>query len=302
MSDRMRRRPRVRTQQVATSPDIRLVRLLIAASLTLLALLAPRIAAAQEDWRTISRSREISGEQALRVDIEYAAGQLTLAPAPRGTLYRANMRYDASLFEPRIDYSGNRLRVDVEGTNVRGRNIKGGHLDLKLSPDVPVDLDLQFGAAEASIDLGGVRIRNADIGTGASVTTMTVSSPNLDTCRVLKIQVGAAQFTANRLGNLNAERLEVEGGVGEVVLDFTGSWRTNMNASIDMGLGSLTLRVPRSLGVRVTKGGIFSSFDSQGLVKRGDTFYSENWDKASRQLSLDLQAALGTIKVVWVDN
>jgi len=286
----------------ATSAQLQRTRLLIAASLTLLALLfAPRFAAAQ-DWRTMSQSRGISGEQQLDVEIEYAAGQLTLAPAPRGTLYRANMRYDATAFTPRMTFAGNRFRVGVDGGNVRGRNLKSGTLDLRLSPDVPVDLDLEFGAAEANIELGGLRIRNAHIATGASSTTLTVSAPNLDTCRQLTIQVGAAKFEANRLGNLNAQRLEVEGGVGEIILDFTGTWRTNMNATVEMGLGSLTLRVPRSLGLRVHKEGLLASFDSQGLVKRGNTYYSENWEKASRTLSLDLQAALGTIKVVWVDN
>lgn len=275
--------------------------LIIATGLTLLAMLAPRLAAAQ-DWRTTSQSREIAGEQSLTVDIEYAAGQLTLAPAPRGTLYRANLRYDANAFTPRIAYAGNRLRVGVEGSNVRGRNLKSGHLDLRLSPDVPVDLDLQFGAAEATIDLGGLRIRSADIATGASSTTLNVSSPNLDTCRELSIHVGAAKFEANRLGNLNAQRIEVEGGVGEIVLDFTGAWRSSMTGKIEMGLGSLTLRVPTGLGVRINKGGFLASFDSQGLVKRGDTYYSENWDKASRTLSLDVQAAFGSIKVVWVDS
>jgi hypothetical protein len=286
----------------APSPDVRRLRvLLLATGLTLLALMAPRLVAAQ-DWRTTSQSREIAGEQSLRVDIEYAAGQLKLSPAPRGTLYRANLRYDASAFTPRIAYAGDRLRVGIEGSNVRGRNLKAGHLDLRISPDVPVDLDMQFGAAEATIDLGGLRIRSAEIATGASSTTLNVSSPNLDSCRELSIHVGAAKFEALRLGNLNAQRIEVEGGVGEVLLDFTGAWRSNMTGKIEMGLGSLTLRVPTSLGVRITKGGFLASFDSQGLVKRGNTYYSENWDKASRTLSLDVSAALGSINVVWVDS
>ena len=76
-----------------------------------------------------------------------------------------------------------------------------------------------------------------------------------------------------------------------------------MDASvdIDMGLGSLSLRVPRGLGVAVTKKGVLASFDSQELIKRGNTFYSDNWDKASNRVTFTIDAALGSIRMVWVE-
>jgi hypothetical protein len=116
------------------------------------------------------------------------------------------------------------------------------------------------------------------------------------------MEVGAAQFRAEGIGNLNAERLSLSGGVGEVTLDFTGQWRTNLTADIQMGLGSLTLRVPEELGVRVRKGGILAGFDSQGLVKRGDVYFSENWENAEHRLTINVDAALGSIRLAWVDG
>jgi len=70
--------------------------------------------------------------------------------------------------------------------------------------------------------------------------------------------------------------------------------------SIDMGLGSLELRFPEGLGVRLTKDSFLASLDSEGLVKRGDAYYSLDWDRADRKVSIDLDAAFGSIKVVWV--
>lgn len=264
---------------------------------------APASAAAQ-DWRTLSRSRAVSGEEALRVDIGYGAGQLTLRPAAAGVLYRANMRYDAQLFEPSVDYDEGRLDIGVEGRKggVSGRNMKGGNLDVLLSTDVPVDLELKFGAAEAELDLSGLRLSRARISTGASKTRLSVSTPNPVLCRSMELEIGAAQFEATGLGNLRTERLRVSGGVGEVTLDFSGRWDTDMVADIDMGLGALTLRVPRGLGVRVRKDGLLAGFDSQGLIKRGDVYFSENWDQADRRLTVNLDAALGTIRVAWVDG
>ncbi|MGH7506205.1 MAG: hypothetical protein ACRELX_11165, partial [Longimicrobiales bacterium] len=215
----------------------------------------------------------------------------------------ANLRYDADVFRPVASYENGRLRVGVDGSgNVKGRNLKSGHLELRLGTGVPLALDLEFGAVEADLDLGGLRIREAEISTGASQTTLRVSEPNPVVCQSFRIEVGAAQFRASGLGNLNAERLSVSGGVGEVVLDFTGEWRNDMAADIEMGLGALTLRVPRGLGVRVQKGGILAGFDSEGLVKRGDAYFSEDWDGADRRLTINVDAALGSIRMDWVND
>jgi hypothetical protein len=275
------------------------MRIVIALTLTSLALLLPAIAAGQE-WRTITSSRAMSGEDLLHVDLEYGAGRLDIGPGSAGTLYRANVRYDAHAFTPRVNFRDNRLQIDVEGNEVKGK-VKSGNLDLRLSPNVPLNLELKFGAVEANIDFTGLRVRRSEISTGASKTTLRVTRPNQERCERFALHVGAAAFHAIGLGNLNVEHLSVEGGVGEVLLDFTGEWRADMHADVQMGLGALTLRVPRGLGLRVQKKGFLASFDSQELIKRGDAYFSENWDEADQKLTVDLQAALGSIKVVWVN-
>jgi hypothetical protein len=279
----------------------RILRVAIAVTVTMLALLAPRIAHGQ-DWRTMTASRQLAGENALRVDVEYGAGHLKLGPATGGMLYRASIRFDADAFRPKVAYSDGRLRIGMEGGNVRGRNLRDSRLDVLLTPDVPVDLRIAFGAADANVELGGLRIQRAHVQTGASRTTLNVSSRNLTECEEFEIEVGAASFEANHLGNLNAKQVTVHGGVGEVTLDFTGDWRQDLSGTIAMGLGTLTLRVPRGLGVSVEKGGMLSSFDSQGLIKRGNVYYSENFDSAPHKLKLDIEAALGSIRVEWVDS
>lgn len=277
------------------------LRFALALALTALALLAPGFASGQ-DMRTVSKSRQFNGEDLLRVDVEYAAGQLSVGPAAPTELFRAVLRYDADGFEPRLDYSGNRLRAGIEGGEIRGKNLRSAHLDMKLGPRAPIDLRLAFGAAEANIELGGLRIRNAEIQTGASKTTLRVSHPNPDSCRRISIQAGAARFEAIGLGNLNTRRFQLEGGVGEMILDFTGQWRGDTHGTVEMGLGTLTIRVPRGLGVRIRKDGLLAPFDSEGLMKRGDAFYSDGFERAPHKLTLDVEAALGSIRVVWVDN
>jgi hypothetical protein len=264
-------------------------------------LLGAATPALAQDWRTITSLRQFRGEELLEVEVEYGAGNLFITPAPGNSLYKATLRYDANTFKPRTQYADGRLRVGLEGGSIKGRNMKSGRLDLTLGNRVPLDMNLKFGAVRANVELGGLRVRQLHIATGASDTDLTVSSLNPEPCSNIDIEVGAAEFTASGLGNLNCETIKVAGGVGGVTLDFNGSWRVNSTVDIDMGLGSLELRVPRGLGVSVTKKGVLASFDSQELVKRGNTFYSENWDTATNRVTFTIDAALGSIRMVWVE-
>jgi predicted membrane protein len=128
-----------------------------------------------------------------------------------------------------------------------------------------------------------------------------IARPNRIACEELKLEVGAASFEANGLSNLNCAKLNVQGGVGEVILDFSGKATRDMKADIQMGLGSLTLRVPRGVGLQVTKEGLLATFDSQGLVKRGNTYFSEDWKSAAQHITLNISAAFGSIDVKWSD-
>ena len=140
-----------------------------------------------------------------------------------------------------------------------------------------------------------------EIETGASQTLIDISEPNPETMSRASIDVGAAEFTILNLGNLNAEVIEIDAGVGEIELGFTGDWQQDTRVSVDMGLGSLVLRFPRGLGVRLLRDTFLTSFDSEGLVKHGDTYESLDYEDAEHQITVDIDAAFGSVRVAWVN-
>ncbi len=270
----------------------------------LLALTLAQAASAQ-NWRTVSSARQTQGnESALDVNVEYGAGRLRLSAAEQPFLYRLEARYDSDRFTPIMQYNADagRLRVGMEG---RGRTRGGGEqarMAVSLSRDVPMELKLQFGAGEADLDLGGLSLRNLQVSTGASETRISFDQPNRLPAEHVRFEAGAASLRVNGLGNARAARYSFQGGVGETTLDFSGDWNRSATASAELGIGSLTLRFPRNLGVRITKSSFLTSFDSSGMVKRGNAFYSRNWQTAPHKLSLDVSAALGSIQVEWTDR
>jgi hypothetical protein len=258
------------------------------------------------DWRQFSTQRQPAGEEQLAVEVEYGAGRFSVGRAETHTLYSVDMRYDAEIYRPTTHFADGRLQVGVEGGSgsgrMRGRNLGDGYLRLGLSPDVPTSLDLRFGAAVADIELGGLPLSEVSIQTGASETRITVSEPNPLDAGTVTIEAGAAKVQVRNLGNLNARTINIAGGVGDITLGFSGEARQAMSANISIGMGSLTLEMPRGLGVEVRRTGVLSAFDGQELVRRGDSYFSEDWESATRRLTVNLNAAVGRVRVKWIDD
>ncbi len=267
------------------------------------ALLLQPLALSAQTWRDFTVSRVRSGEPTLDVHIEYGAGEFDLVAADDPELlYRMDLRYDEDRFQPRAEYRDGVLELGVESTRRRinvGRSSKG-QMDVELARGVPMSLRVEIGASRADLDLGGLSLRDARISTGASQTLVDVSEPNPIPMDRVELTAGAAEFTARRLGNLNAQRIVVDAGVGEVSLDFTGEWRSSADVEVDMGLGALELRLPRGLGVSLEKDSFLASLDAQGMVKRGESYYSVDWDEAEHRIRITVDAAFGSIRVVWV--
>ena len=262
-----------------------------------------------QSWRTVSSSRQVLNEKALKVEVEYGAGRLVVTPADRPLLYEFQMRYDESQTTPVTEYDRERgtLRLGMRSRD-RERGIRVNRVreesraDLHLSREVPMDLGLEFGAGEADIDLGGLSLRSLRVATGASDTRIGFRAPNRIPAEEVRLEAGAASFEATELGNTRAQRFVFKGGVGETVLDFGGAWDRNATAEVSMGIGSLTLRFPRDLGVRIVKDSFLTSFDGSGMVKRGGAYYSRNWESARNRLTVEVEAAFGSIDVDWIDR
>jgi hypothetical protein len=278
--------------------------LLLASAAVVLAAAAPLRA---QTWRTLTSARQRHGETQLTVNVSYAAGEFRLRAAPSGTLYQMDLRYDEDRFTPVREYDAAAARLSV-GVRVahddnitldRKRDGPIPSLDLDLSPDVPLTLNLDLGAVRARVDFGGLALRSVRYRTGASESTLRFSRPNPEPCSTLQMEAGAAAFHAWSLGNANCRMIRFDGGIGDVTLDFGGAGRGTTQAELRVALGALTLVLPRDAGVAVRVSRFLASFERSGFVKRGDTYYTPGYDTASRRIVIDVTAAFGGVNVVW---
>jgi hypothetical protein len=271
----------------------------------LLGTLAACHSADAQRMRSTTSARQLQGETRANVQLTYGAGRLRVSPARGDLLYRMELRYDDEQFRPVTEYdrAGGKLKLGVESREHRGRHHGSNdqHATIELTPRLPLELSLAFGAGEADVELGGLALQDVHLQTGASRTNISFASPNRVAARRVKVDAGAAEVRVSGLGNTRSPRFEFSGGMGETTLEFGGAWTRSATAEINMGVGSVRLRIPRSLGVRIVRDSFLSSFDAGGMVKRGNAWYSRNYDQAQYKLDISIHAAVGSVEVDWID-
>lgn len=256
-----------------------------------------------QTWRTLDVSRQLRDSSEHRVRVRYAAGRFSLRPTSDPVLFAMQLRYDDERTRPVHDYNpGSRIAtLGVDGQSVRWvRNMDDknlGEMRLQLSESVPLDLELELGATHARVDVGGLSLNSLRIETGAADAVLDFSAPNKSRLRSLDIDLGAAGFVITNLGNANVSNIRVQGGVGSVDLDFGGAIKQDVNVDANVALGKLALHVPADVGVRVEVQRVLASFDHPGLYKRGNAYYSSNWDESRVRMRVHAQTVFGAIEI-----
>jgi Cell wall-active antibiotics response 4TMS YvqF len=279
------------------------------AAILALALCLGAGSASAQDLRAFTTFRQLHGETRLRAELDYLAGGLRVAPGRATELYRMDASYDAARYLPTSDFDAARGAVSLGlqpagdgGIRVVSRRQLRQDANVAFAPTVDLDLDITLGAVDADLELGGLSLSELTMQAGASQAVVRFSQPNRSRCRSAQITAGAAEVTMLGLGNSRCDRIDFEGGMGKVTLDFAGAWTSSSRVEVKMALGELTLRLPRRVGVRIALDRFLASFEPAGLVRSGDGFESPGYERAERQLDIAVTTAVGGVQVEWVDE
>ncbi len=256
--------------------------------------------------RDFEYSRPLRGERELKAHVEFAAGRLVIGPGSSTQLYQMRLQYDAERFRPvgGFDAAGGEVRLGVEG-NGRG-GIHVGRRDalpqtatFQFAKSVALALELSLGAAEGDLELGDYRITGLDLKSGASRLAVSFGSPNPARCRTASVTAGAGEVIITHAGNSGCTSWDISGGVGAVMLGLDGAWPTDALLHLNVAVGGVTLQAPHGFGVRVTMSGFLASFSGSEFSKSGKVYTSAGYDRASRKIDVQVNSALGGVKVEW---
>jgi hypothetical protein len=173
-------------------------------------------------------------------------------------------------------------------------------LKLRFTDDIPIAFDLELGAGRGDFNLTGLQVKDLKISTGASSVEMRCDIPNPISADNIRIESGVSKFTATNLCYTNFRKLKFSGGVGAYRLDFGGDLHQDASAKIEVGLGSVSVSVPKSMATRLLyDASFFSSFDLDddfSKVKSG-TYETDNFVPSQNKLTIQIESGLGSVKV-----
>jgi hypothetical protein len=283
-------------------------RMVAAAAAGVVVSLAVTSPAGGQTWRTIDASRQARDTNAVAAHIEYAAGKFDLKPAAGPLLYAANVRYDADRAEPVADFDA-ASRVISLGVHLRGMHLTNvddehdaGSMHAELSGAVPIDLSLELGAVEADLQLGGLRLTDLSLRSGAADVTARFDQRNREQLRSMTLQIGAADVKLLDVANSGVSRIVAEVGAGSLSIDLGGALQHDVDITATLAIGGLKLNVSPDVGLFVDEKTVLGSFHKDGFTKRADGWYSDGYDKAARHVRVHLHAFMGGLELSRVQR
>jgi hypothetical protein len=193
-----------------------------------------------------------------------------------------------------------REETDHEKKWLQFGSLRGNAWDLRVSDAIPVAFDLELGVGKADIDLTGLQVKDLTLSAGASDVEVSFDQQNTVTIENMNIESGVSKFTGRNLGNANFRKFRFEGGVGSYTLDFSGKLQTECDVDVEIGLGTLTIVVPKQLGAKIIyEKSWLSHLDCGSDFKAAgeDQYVSNNYPTATGRMNIRIQSGLGNVKI-----
>lgn len=221
--------------------------------LALLALVAGCMQVTTDELMSEERAIELAAADMIDADITMGAGQLTIGGGadPETALF-ADFTYNIEDLRPQVDYN-----VAGDGTgqlNVQQPDTVAGPFgedlqydwNLQFNEQVPIDLSVNLGAGESTLDLGSLDLAGLDMDIGAG--DVIIDLRNVTTGIDASIDGGVGRLQVQLPHDIGV-RVEVNGALGEVVVNgLTEQGGAYVNEAYDSTAETLNLTINGGVG------------------------------------------------------
>ncbi|TDB37964.1 MAG: hypothetical protein D9V44_07910 [Actinobacteria bacterium] len=169
-----------------------------------------------------SESVTLQGATKVNAQIDMGAGRLDIAAADTD-LMKADFGYTDSGWEPEVSYDVSGATGELSVATPRDLRLNFGkdfryEWTIGLTRDVPLDLAVNMGAGEATLDLAGLDIRDLQVDVGAGDTTIDLSGEWANDLSG-DINTGAGALKLRVPENVGVRIVGYKDGVGEYRAD-----------------------------------------------------------------------------------
>lgn len=231
------------------------------------------------------------GASTAKVKLDMGVGHMRVGGGANN-LMDAHFEYNDGL-EPKVSYEvrGDRgeLRVN-QPSFLRSFKATRNRWDIRLGDTIPLDLEIENGAGEASIDASSLPLTTFQLDQSAGEVEARVNGDQLR-LRKVDVEIAAGRLDMEMRGAYPVLReMKVETAAGQVRLDLTGTWIGEVDIKVEVVAGEAIVRLPRNVNVIATADTTVGRVKVRGLNNDGNGY------------RLDVPGANGLLRVKAVAN
>ena len=257
------------------------------------------------ETQTQQETVSLVGAESIAVNILFGAGELDVNAGFSDQLFSGDFRYNVEQWKPKTTYKEGILTVEQGGLD-QDWGIPTGNTynewKLRLPPGVLFEMSFDVGAGEGELDFTGLQLTELSLDLGAGDYEIQFNQPNEAEMNNFSLNAGASNLDVRGIGYAGPKEMEVQGGVGNVILDFTGTWPHSADVDVTAGIGSITMRLPDDVGVQVEVKGGLSGVNAPSFEQEDDTYTNDAFGAAETELCIRVATGVGSLRLVEVNN
>ncbi|OQX88806.1 hypothetical protein B6D60_01060 [candidate division KSB1 bacterium 4484_87] len=272
--------------------------------ITSLLILATCVSA--QDFQSIDKKINVPSGKTLKMVIQIDAGEVFAKKHAHSAQVAVSGKINKKFDNLEINYNkkSNEISVflDHDKWLKSTRQNQSSKIQIFLPDDIIIEFSSEIKAGKINFDIGGLSLKNFELRTTAGEVAITFDEANQIPMEFLDIDIKIGSAKLSHLGNARFEDGRINGGIGELEIDFRGKGSNSAHADIDLDMGSTKVILPRDLGIKLrstTFGFLTDSNVSREFERRGRYYFSQNYDKQSRTLSLAIHSGIGELDVYF---
>lgn len=225
---------------------------------------------------TASKTVDRQGAQDVALDLTMGGGRLRVKGGS-SSLMNATFSSGNPAWQPDVTYnvSGTTGSLDIiqpDNNGISWNSSSRNDWDITLSNAVPMDLRCKIGAGDLNIDLSGTQARSMSLDLGAASSSI-VAAPQTMTS------------------------MTVKAGVGRIVVDLSGTWAHSASVTVQGGVGSVELTVPKQTGVLLEVKHGLGAVSAPGFSGDGTSSHNSAYGTTPVTLTVHVDAGVGAVTV-----
>ena len=277
------------------------VRLLLTALVLGLASLACNIninvpASQTGETQTLTINEAAPGGSPARVEIAMGGGELNINGGGQN-LVTGQIDYNLAEWQPEITRTGDTVRIAQEAKTIPipGNEQMVNRWEIQLG-NTPMELDVQAGAYDGTLNLSGVPLVNLEVNGGASNSEVRFDSPNPQVMESFSYETGASNVELIGIGHASPSVFTFRCGAGDYLIDFSGQPQRAITANITGALGNLDVVVPAGTSVVVNLTGDLQDVNLEGgWTQENDRYLAAGSEPG---ITINLEMSLGQLDLI----